>query len=159
MFCPQRWRQKRVFFCTLRVDGYHVIKQHFLQDQHTPLSNHIVLLFFVIFRASRCVASHPQHIRNSEIVAKKRSVTSLFECLSCKKKNAACISKGKECHKTVLNIQEVYFKQERVQWRTSVGDCHDILSAYTSPHRPLTSDMNWQSRALFHAQSTLCSVV
>lgn len=102
-------------------DGYHVIKQ---QDKLSLLWNHIVLFFFVTFLPfSNVQKGHHRTVQMCHIMlcyniseaaksSKKRSVTSFLKYWSCQ--NAACIGKGKECHKTVLKYSGSVLLQQEI---------------------------------------------
>lgn len=55
-----RDEDRKEFFSTLHVDGYHVIKQHFLQDKLTFLSV-IVQLFCLILAIFKCAERPSQN--------------------------------------------------------------------------------------------------
>lgn len=92
---PSEMKMEKKFF-TLHMDGYRVIKHHFLQDKLTLLSNHTVLLFLSYschFQTCRkAITERPDvlcyimlyyNISETAKRSKKRSVTSLLKYLSC----------------------------------------------------------------------------
>ena len=128
MFYPHRWRRRRASFVAYK-------QMIILYSNTFPSSNHNVLLFTPHPCHSRSCPSVPLVVLQgwTELNVAKGDETSPLKCPPCW--NA--LSKGKECHKTVLNIQEVFFYGERKTGKSLVVE---TVYYFLSPHRPL----NWQ---------------
>lgn len=122
----------------------------FLPFSNVQKGHHRTVQMYCI---TSCCTTTYQKQRN---VAKKRSVTSLWRV-----KSAACISKGKECHKTVLKYSGSVLLQWEITGKSIV--VHKCLKLslysvnYTSPHHPLISNLNWQVMLCF-MHNPLCAL-